>query len=119
MPMGITSGMGFRFPGQGTFTLTDTGFVYALDTAYAIQWLIDANSDRFSLSADGNCAGIERAVRADGTSLRELAFVNNFATTGSPGDRQRADRGSCLRLLRRAGCPGFDRLVVHEASSSR
>jgi hypothetical protein len=74
---------GISVPGQGTFTLTDTGFVYALDTAYAIEWLIDANTDRFSLSADGTALASNVPFGADGTSLRELAFVNNFATTGT------------------------------------
>ena len=74
---------GVSIPGQGTFTLTDTGFVYSLETPYAVKWLINTNNDRFSLSVDGTSLATDVAFGADGDSLRELAFVNDFATVGT------------------------------------
>ncbi len=74
---------GVSIPGQGTFTLTDTGFVYSLETPYAVEWLINTNSDRFSLSVGGTPLATDVAFGVDGDSLRELAFANDFATVGT------------------------------------
>ncbi len=75
--------VGVSAPGDTFFTQTGTGFHFDLDVDYAIQWEVNATLGVFSILANGASVLSGAVMPGPVAGLSELAFFNNFDTTGS------------------------------------
>jgi hypothetical protein len=69
-------------PGSSSSGLLDTGYLYTPGTAYLISWDVRGSAGEFSVYANGAALGSNLALPGPVTGLNELAFSNNFSTTG-------------------------------------